>query len=340
MSGTKTRVAILGATGYTASEAIRLLLRHPYVSVTAITSRDPGRRLGQVHPSLEGRLDLVFEEYRSPEEFASKADVVFGCLPHGASSSIIPGLLDAGCRVVDFSADYRLNDPAVFAQWYGSESHDPSRLGKVPYGLPELFRDQIRGSQLVANPGCYPQTIVLPLSPLLAAGLVSPAGIIADSKSGVSGAGRNPKLNNLYPECNESISAYGIGTHRHTPEIDQVLTTVSGSSVEVIFTPHLTPMDRGILTTTYSVPTRSVTQSELYECAREYYRGEPFIQIVEELPATKHVAYTNFCRMAFRVVRGRVMTIAAIDNLVKGASGSAVQNMNILCGYEETTALL
>ncbi len=336
----KTRVAILGATGYTAVEAIQLLLRHPYVEVTAVTSREPGRRLAQVHPSLIGRLDLVFEEYTSPEGLAKKADVVFGCLPHGASASVIPGLLDAGCKVVDFSADYRLNDPAVFAQWYGSDSHDPTRLGHVPYGLPELFRQSIVGAQLVANPGCYPQTVVLPLSPLLKAGLIEPSGIIADAKSGVSGAGRNPKLNNLYPECNESISAYGVGTHRHTPEIDQVLSSMGGERTEVIFTPHLTPMDRGILTTTYSVPKRLVTQAELYECAREFYKNEPFIHVVDDLPATKHVSHTNFCNMAFRVVRGRVMTIAVIDNLIKGASGSAVQNMNIICGFPETTALL
>ena len=336
----KARVAILGATGYTALEAIRLLLRHPQVTVTAITSRDPGRRLGAVHPALDGLTGLVFEEYTTPERLAEKADVVFGCLPHGASAAVIPGLLTAGCRVVDFSADYRLNDPEVFARWYGEPSHDPQRLGTVPYGLPELFRKSLHGAKLVANPGCYPQTVVLPLAPLRKAGLIEPIGIIADAKSGVSGAGRTPKLNILYPECNESISAYAVGTHRHTPEIDQILTTVGGAPVEVIFTPHLTPMDRGILTTTYSMPTGDVTQEELYECAREFYRNEPFIQIVDELPATKHVSHTNFCRMAFRVVRGRVMTIAAIDNLVKGASGSAVQNMNILCGFEETTALL
>ncbi|MDD3469988.1 MAG: N-acetyl-gamma-glutamyl-phosphate reductase [Thermoguttaceae bacterium] len=337
---TKTRVAILGATGYTAVEAIQLLLRHPHVEVTAVTSREPGRRLTQVHPALTGRLDLVFEEYTTPEKLAEKADVVFGCLPHGASASVIPGLLNAGCKVIDFSADYRLNDPAVFARWYGSESHDPTRLGHVPYGLPELFRPSIVGAQLVANPGCYPQTVVLPLAPLLKAGLIEPTSIIADAKSGVSGAGRNPKLNNLYPECNESISAYGVGTHRHTPEIDQVLSIMGGTATEVIFTPHLTPMDRGILTTTYSVPTRQVTQAELYECVREFYKNEPFIHVVDDLPATKHVAHTNFCNMALRVVRGRVMTIAAIDNLIKGASGSAVQNMNIIRGFPETTALL
>ena len=192
---------------------------------------------------------------------------MFSCLPHGASASIIPQLLDTGCRVVDFSADYRLNDATVFAQWYGEKHHDPARLGQVVYGLPELFREKIAGAKLVANPGCYPTSAILALAPLLKAGIVEAEEIIVDSKSGVSGAGRTPKLITHFPECNESLSAYNVGRHRHTPEIDQVLTTFSGRKVEVIFTPHLVPMDRGILSTTYSRPAAGVTEEKVLGAA-------------------------------------------------------------------------
>jgi N-acetyl-gamma-glutamyl-phosphate reductase len=264
---------------------------------------------------------------------------VFSCLPHGASATVIPQLLDAGVRVVDFSADYRLNDPEVYAQWYNQKHADPERLGKVAYGLPELFRERITGSQLVANPGCYSSSAILALAPLLKAGLIDPKSIIIDSKSGVSGAGRTPKMTTHYPECNESISAYNVGRHRHTPEIEQILGTAADTSVEVIFTPHLVPMDRGILTTTYSQPIKEITEEKVMQVVRDFYEAEPFVRVVDHLPGTKDSMGTNFCDITVRVVRGRVLTISCLDNLIKGAAGAAVQNFNLMFGYPETTAL-
>lgn len=334
-----TRVAILGATGYTAVELIKILLRHPEAEIVAVTSRQEGRpHVAMIHPSLGGRLDLCLEDL-SPAEVAARADCVFSCLPHGASAAVVPRLLDANTRVVDFSADYRLDDPEVYARWYGQKHADAGRLGKVVYGLPELFREAIVDAPLVANPGCYSTSAILALAPLLRAGLVEPLGIIVDSKSGVSGAGRTPKLTTHYPECNESISAYNIGRHRHTPEIEQVLSTASGKKVEIVFTPHLVPMDRGILTTAYSVPTQELTEEKVLETLRGFYADEPFVRVVDHLPATKDSSGTNFCDLTARIVRDRVITISCLDNLVKGAAGAAVQNFNLMYGYPETAAL-
>ncbi len=334
-----TRIAILGATGYTALELIKILLRHPHAEITALTSRQEGNPpVGMIHPSLHGRLDLNLENL-GPSEIVSRAECVFSCLPHGASAMAIRPLLEAGRKVIDFSADYRLQDAESFSTWYGEKHPDPERLGKVVYGLPELFREQIVGANLVANPGCYPTSAILALAPLLKAGLIEPTGIVVDSKSGVSGAGRTLKLTTHYPECNESVSAYNVGRHRHTPEIDQVLSRISGAKVEVIFTPHLIPMDRGILTTTYSVPTVQVSEEKVLQTLRDFYADEPFVRVIEHLPGTKDSLGTNFCDVTARVVRGRIITISCIDNLIKGASGAAVQNFNLMYGYPETTAL-
>jgi N-acetyl-gamma-glutamyl-phosphate reductase len=334
-----TRIAILGATGYTALELIKILLRHPGAEIVAVTSRQEGQPpIAMVHPSLNGRLELPLEDL-APAEIAARAECVFSCLPHGASAAVVPPLLDAGARIVDFSADYRLNSPDVYNQWYGHKHTDPDRLGKVVYGLPELFRAEIPDARLVANPGCYPTSAILALSPLLKAGLIETSDIIVDSKSGVSGGGRTPKLTFHYPECNESISAYNIGRHRHTPEIDQVLSTAAGKPVEVIFTPQLVPMDRGILTTAYARPVGTVSEEKVMQTLNEFYEDEPFVRVVEHLPGTKDSAFTNYCDVTARVVRGRVMTISCIDNLIKGAAGAAVQNFNLMFGYPEITAL-
>jgi len=334
-----TRIAILGATGYTAVELIKILLRHPEAEIVAVTSRQEGQpHIAMIHPSLTGRLDLRLEDL-SPAEVAARAECVFSCLPHGASASVVSVLVDAGRRVVDFSADYRLNDAEVYAQWYGQKHADPARVGKVVYGLPELFREQISPAQLVANPGCYPTSAILALAPLLKAGVIDPRTIIVDSKSGVSGAGRTLKLTTHYPECNESISAYNVGRHRHTPEIDQVLSTVAGTSIEVVFSPHLVPMDRGILTTTYSQPIGQIGEEKVLQTIRDFYDDEPFVRVVDHFPGTKDSLGTNFCDITARVVRGRVLTFSCLDNLMKGASGAAVQNFNLMYGYPETTAL-
>ena len=332
-------VAILGATGYTALEAMKILLRHPDVRIVAVTSRQEGRTpVSSVHPSLVGRLDLSLEDL-GPEEVGSRAACVFSCLPHCASAEIVPRVLAAGARVVDFSADYRLDDAETYREWYGHEHPDPERLGRTVYGLPELFRDAIREARLVANPGCYSTSAILPLAPLLARGLIERDDIIVDSKSGVSGAGRTPKLMTHFPECNESMSAYNVGRHRHTPEIEQVVARHAGARPRVIFTPQLAPMDRGILSTIYAKPTRTLTEREVMDALRDAYAGERFVRVVDHLPGTKDTVDTNFCDVTARVVGGRILLISCLDNLVKGAAGAAVQNFNVLFGLPETAGL-
>jgi len=334
-----TQVAILGATGYTAVELIKILLRHPQAEITTVTSRQEGNPpIAAIHPSLSERLDLDLVDLE-PAQVATRAQCVFSCLPHGVTASIVPALLDAGARVVDFSADYRLDDPEQYAAWYGTKHADPQRLSSVVYGLPELFRDQIREAPLVANPGCYPTSAILALAPLLRERLIDPSDIIIDSKSGVSGAGRTPKLTTHYPECNESVSAYNVGRHRHTPEIELILSKAGGDAVRVVFTPHLVPMDRGILTTTYSRPLGEVTEEALFRQYLDFYADHPFVRVVQHLPATKDATGTNYCDITVRVVGGRVLTISCLDNLIKGAAGAAVQNFNLMYGYPETTGL-
>jgi N-acetyl-gamma-glutamyl-phosphate reductase len=334
------RVAILGATGYTALELIKLLLRHPNVEITALTSRQEGNPpVGAVHPSLVGRLDLCLEDL-SPEQVASRADCVFSCLPHGASASAVKPLVASGTRVIDFSADYRLSDAETYAAWYDVKHPDPDRLGSCVYGLPEFYADRIREAALVANPGCYPTSAILALAPLLAAGMIEPRDIIIDAKSGVSGAGRTPALATHFPECNESIAAYNVGRHRHTPEIEEQLSVACGGDVQVIFTPHLVPMDRGILCTSYSRPVGETSEEKLLDGLRQFYERAPFVHVVSHLPATKDTSGTNHCHVTLRLVRGRVVTISCLDNLIKGASGAAVQNFNVMFGYEERTALV
>ncbi len=334
-----TRVAILGVTGYSALELIKILLRHPDVEITTVTSRQDGSpHVAMVHPSLAGRLNLRCEDL-GPIAVAARAECVFSCMPHGVTATLVPHLLEAGARVVDFSADYRLTSAEVYAQWYGDKHADPERLSMAVYGLPELFRDAIPPARLVANPGCYPTSAVLALAPLLKSCLIEPRDIIIDSKSGVSGAGRTLKLTTHYPECNESVSAYNVGRHRHTPEIEQVLRTVSGQDVEVIFTPHLVPMDRGILTTTYSRARGELSEEKVLNTLRSFYGEQPFVRVVEHLPGTKDTSGTNFCDITARIVRGRLITISCLDNLVKGAAGAAVQNFNLMYGYPETAGL-
>ncbi len=333
------RIGILGATGYTALELIKILLRHPDADIKVLTSRQDDRpHVAMVHPQLAGRLDLHLENLE-PNAVAAQIDCVFCCLPHAASAKVVKHFLDAGVRVIDFSADYRLDDAETYSEWYGGKHPDAERVGKVPYGLPEYFKAQIVDAQLVANPGCYPTSAILALSPLLLRDLISPDGIIVDSKSGISGAGRNPKLTTHYPECNESIAAYNVGAHRHTPEIDQIIKRITKKKVEVVFTPHLVPMDRGILTTAYAVPTANVTEDQLLKALRDEYSQCPFVRVVDHLPATKDAYGSNFCDITARLVRGRVIVISCIDNLVKGASGAAVQNFNLMFGFPETTAL-
>ncbi len=334
------RVAILGASGYAALELIKILLKHPHVEMTALTSRQEGAPpIHQVHPSLYGRLNLRCEDLNA-QQVCERADAVFCALPHVASMAVVPDLLAGGTRVVDLSADYRLRDPAVYEKWYGHVHTDVERLKTAVYGLPELGTERIASSNLIANPGCYTSTSILALAPLLARDLIEPTGIVVDAKSGVSGAGRAPKLNTLFSECNESFSAYGIGTHRHQPEIEQALGDVCGKIVEVTFTPHLVPMDRGILATIYPRLKRPVTQAELLATFREFYTGKPFVRVCDHLPTTKDSAFTNYFDVTVRLNRQQPVIVACLDNLIKGAAGVAVQNFNLMYGFPETMALL
>lgn len=335
------RVGILGATGYTALETFRLLLRHPQAEVTVATSRsESGQRLSDIHPSLAGRIELEITPYETAH-LKDNCDVVMCCLPHGASAETVRQLVTAGLRVIDFSADFRLSSVAEYTQHYGVEHPWPERVGQSVYGLPEWFGSQIATADLVANPGCYPTSAILPLGPLLAEGLIVPEDIIIDAKSGISGAGRTPKLNTLYCEAAESISAYSVGTHRHQPEIEDLLQRFSGVRPEVIFTPHLAPMDRGILSTIYVRPkNRTADPQQVLDLWRRFYGDSPFVRAVDHLPATKHVAHTNGVQMSLRPAGDRWVLVSAIDNLVKGASGAAVQNLNVMFAVDQQLGLV
>lgn len=337
------KIAIVGASGYTGLELIRLLDRHPQVEISCVTSeQSAGKRISDTFPTLRGRCDLVLEPL-DPAAIAAKADMIFTALPHQAAMKVVPAFLAAGKKVVDLSADYRLHDPEVYAAWY--EPHlNPELLPEAVFGLPELRRDLIKQARLVANPGCYPTSVILGLKPLLENGLIDPATIIADSKSGTSGAGRSTKVDSLYCEVNDSFKAYGVGgVHRHTPEIEQELSGLAGKPVTITFTPHLVPMDRGILSTIYATPTRAVSTEELVALYADTYKDEPFVRPLPkgQLPATAFVRGSNFCDIGITLDSraNRIVVVSAIDNLVKGASGQAIQNMNLICGFPETMGL-
>ncbi|MDB4645174.1 N-acetyl-gamma-glutamyl-phosphate reductase, partial [Rubripirellula sp.] len=308
-------------------------------SVVAATSRvHAGEALSTVHPSLSGRCDVMIETF-SAEQFAEQCDIAMCCLPHGASAETVQQLVQHGVRVIDFSADFRLSDVDIYQHWYEVQHPWPERVGSTAYGMPEFFADEIRDADIVANPGCYPTSAILPLAPLLEAGLIGSDDIIIDSKSGVSGAGRSAKVATLYCETNEAISAYAVGCHRHQPEIDDIVQRVSGTSIQCLFTPHLTPMDRGILSTIYVRP-KSANVDEIMNCWQARFKDSAFIHPVHHLPSTKHVSGTNHVQMTARIAGSRAILVCAIDNLAKGASGAAIQNMNVMFGLEQTTGLI
>lgn len=338
MSSQKIRVAVVGATGYTGAELLRILLGHPNVEVTSIIGQSKaGRPVAEALPSFAGILRGDVEAF-DPDRVASTADVAFCALPHGASAPIVGALYERGLTVIDLSADFRLKDVEVHAKWYG-EHHAPGLVPKAVYGLVELHRDELRGSKLIAVPGCYPTAANLSLAPLLREGLVSPEGILVDSKSGVSGTGRSPSAKTHLPEAAEGIRAYKLASHRHTPEIEQELSLLAGRPVIVLFTPHLVPMTRGILSTAYATACAGTDAGRCTDAARRFYEGSPAVVVLE--PGTSpdtlwvrgsnrmHLSYTHDERT------GRVIAIAAIDNLVKGASGQAVQCMNVALGLSE-----
>ena len=345
MMNTK-QIAIVGASGYSGEELVRLLLSHPHAELAAVTSRQyAGQTLAQVfpkfahHPRARG---LRFSEPKV-ELLAKQAQIVFLALPHGVAAEFAVPLLDLGCQVIDLSADFRVKSAAVYKDFYAHDHPAPELLAQAVYGLPEVYRDQIKKASLIASPGCYPTSILLPTIPLLKAGLVQPDGIIADSLSAVSGAGRKAELDYLFVECNESVRPYGIPKHRHLSEIEQELSLAAGSQVTIQFTPHLIPVNRGILTTLYLTPVKA-TLDRLTACYQAAYANEPFVRLLEgkALPDTKNVVGTNVIEIAWRLDprTGRLIVMSAEDNLVKGASGQAVQSMNLMCGFPETAGLL
>ena len=334
----KTKAAILGASGYSGQELIRLLLRHPHVEITGFTSRQyAGKPVAEIFPRFRGQTDATFSE---PNVERISADVAFLALPHGTAAEFAPALLKKGIKVLDLSADFRLKSATVYKEYYEHDHPAPQLLAQSVYGLPELYRDQIRGAQLVACPGCYPTSIILGVAPAIKKGLGKPESIIATSLSGVSGAGRKVAEEYLFTECNESARAYGIPKHRHLSEIEQEISLLAGSSVAVSFTPHLVPLNRGIVSTIYM--TLATKPADALAVYREYYKDEPFVRVIPSLPDTKNVAETNFCDISVRVDprTNRLIVVSALDNLTKGAAGQAVQCLNLVCGYEETSGLL
>jgi N-acetyl-gamma-glutamyl-phosphate reductase len=349
------RVAVVGASGYSGEELVRLLLSHPHTELAAVTSRQyAGQSLVQVFPKFayQPKARTLWFSEPNAEALAREAQLVFLALPHGVAAEYAKPLLKLGCAVIDLSADFRVHSADVYKEFYTHDHPAPELLKDAVYGLPEVYRERIKKAKLIASPGCYPTSILLPLIPLLRRGLIQKDAIIADSLSGVSGAGRKAEIDYLFVECNESARPYGLPKHRHLSEIEQELSLAAGSPVVIQFTPHLIPVNRGILTTLYTVPAQKANkpadQAELNQsvarCYREAYNNEPFVRLLEgkALPDTKNVVGTNVMEIAWRLDprTGRLIVMSAEDNLVKGASGQAVQSMNLMCGWPEATGLI
>lgn len=333
------KVGIVGGTGYTGVELLRLLAQHPDVEIVAITSRgEAGTPVANVYPNLRGRVGLCFEDPAACN--LSVCDVVFFATPNGIAMQQAPALLEAGVRVIDLAADYRIKDVAEWEKWYGMQHVSPEWVEKAVYGLPEANREAIRAARLVANPGCYPTAVQLGFMPLVEAGVVDLGHLVADAKSGVSGAGRKAELSSLFSEASDNFKAYGVSGHRHLPEIRQGLTNFAGAPVGLTFVPHLTPLIRGIHATLYARVTREADVQKLFE---DRYANEPFVDVMpaKSHPETRSVRAANLCRIAVHRPQGGdvLVVLSVIDNLVKGAAGQAVQNMNLMFGFPENQGL-
>lgn len=338
------KVAIAGASGYTGGELLRLLAQHPYVQVVAVTSeKSAGRHISELFPYLKNFFNLNLQPL-VPDDLAEKADFIFAALPHGSSLGPVGEFIRMGKRVVDLSADFRLKDPLQYEQWYGVKHTMRSLLDMTVYGLPEIYRDKIKGSTLVANPGCYPTAAILGLAPLLKKRLIINGPVYIDAKSGISGAGRGLALSYHFPEAHEGMEAYKIGVHRHIPEMEQVLSDIAGENIHVCFVPHIIPSNRGILCTIYVSVNASIELEDIAVLYKKFYKDEPFIRILDpdRQPNIRDVRGSNFCDIGIAIdKRNRsIIVTSAIDNLVKGAAGEAIQNMNIMMGFEETTGLM
>lgn len=338
------KVAIVGASGYTGVELARILCNHPEVELTVATSRQyAGKPLAEVFPNLRNKVSLTCENLHA-DEIRDRADLIFAAVPHKTAMDLVPTLLDGGKKVVDLSADFRLRDVKTYEEWYQPHS-SPQFLTEAVYGLPELYREQIKAARLIANPGCYPTSVLLATAPLVKAGLIDAGQIIADSKSGTSGAGRAASVGTLFCEVADGFRPYKVaGTHRHTPEIEQELSSVAGKDITVSFTPHLLPISRGILSTIYApLSSADISGEQIQEIYTRTYTDEPFVRFLGEncTPATQYVRGSNFCDIGFAIDRrtNRIIMMSAIDNIVRGAAGQAVHNMNLLLGLPETTGL-
>jgi N-acetyl-gamma-glutamyl-phosphate reductase len=336
------KVAIFGASGYTGQELTRILLGHPEIELVAVTSRRfAGRPVAEVFPALYGLTSLKYQN-ATPKEVVEASDVVFLALPHGVSMDIAPVFIQAGKRVIDLSADYRLHDVKIYEAWYGKHSSGKI-LKNAVYGIPEIYRQEIKKAAFIANPGCYPTSIILGLAPALKNKLIDVFSIIADSASGVSGAGREPQTGSLFCEVDGGFKAYKIGQHRHTPEIEQELNLLAGEKFNISFTPHLLPVKRGILSTIYATLKKKIDLPELHVLYSSFYAGEKFVRVYPagSYPNISSVCGSNYCDIGLVLDprTNRIIIMAAIDNLIKGAAGQAVQNMNIVCGFEENTGL-
>ena len=343
----RTRAVVVGASGYTGAELLRLLVGHPHVEIAGLFARRrAGEAIADVFPAFRGVLDHTLQAY-SADAVARAAQIAFTALPHGDSARAVAELAGRGLIVIDLSADFRLRSADAYVAWYGAGSPHPAPelLDTAVYGLPELHREQIRSARLVASPGCYPTGAILAVAPLISAGAVASTGIVVDSKSGASGAGRSPGAATHLPEAGEGVRAYKLaGTHRHTPEIEQELSAVAGADVRVTFSPHLLPMSRGILTCVYADPSdRTRTESDYRDILERAYAGEPFVSVLpgSALPDTAHVRGSNRIHVAVRYDEraGKVIAVSAIDNLAKGSSGQAIQCLNLICGWDEAAGL-
>ncbi|MBE0447811.1 MAG: N-acetyl-gamma-glutamyl-phosphate reductase [Actinobacteria bacterium] len=338
------KVGIIGASGYTGAELIRLAAGHPEIEIGYVTANQyQGARVDELYPHLTGISDLVYDAY-DLEVAGSKADVFFLALPHGKAMEVAPGLLDAGHKVIDLSGDFRLDDAGVYEAWYKREHTNPELIGRAVYGLPELYEEEIKSANFISNPGCYPTGVLLALAPLISEKLISTDGIVINSLSGASGAGRDPKPGTHFCKIDGSLTAYKVGgVHQHTPEIEQYMSDIAGKAITVSFTPHLMPVSRGILTTAYADMADFVDLDRLIALYKSFYKDKPFVLILPsgQYPQTKNVAGSNYCHIgiALDVRTGKVIIISAIDNLVKGASGQAIQNMNLMVGLPQDMGL-
>lgn len=336
------KVGVVGSTGYAGYQLSTILSQHKNVSIVFLASHNYSHmKFSEVYGSLGGILENVCIDIQEVEYKLGNIDVLFLALPHGQSFELVNKAISSGVKVIDLGADYRLRSNEDYEKWYGTPHKLPGLLGTAAYGLPETNRKNIASSSLVANPGCYPTASILALAPLLHHGILDNSSIIIDAKSGVSGAGRATNVSTMFCECSESVKAYNVASHRHTPEIEQQLSDVAGERIILSFTPHLVPMSRGILATCYGSLKKKATQKELYDMYKNYYKNEAFVRITDNLPETRNVRSSNICDIGLRVDErtNRVVAVSAIDNLIKGAAGQAVQNMNILCGLYEHVGL-